>query len=290
MKYCEKFAALLDPYVDGELTEEEAVRVREHLESCPGCQSYVDGALAIRAAFPEAEETALPEGFAQGVMDALRELETAKAEKVRPGTRRYGQWKTVLLPLAACFALVLVLRTVSGGESGNASVTTADMALPSAMDTAVPAGDSGEYGSAAPRMAAAGDVPAEADSEEVPELRTAMAEPSPDASAPVAGGVAPQAEAVPQTGEGMDVIGTAGKLSGWKGRAIRLTAAQAGELLAELSYTAGEDGVRCYQLPSADFDALLAALAERDIMPSEEEVPKTEDAAEGYDLVYVTEE
>ena len=53
MKYCEEYAALLDLYVDGELSGEEAARVRAHLESCPSCQAYVDGALAIRAAFPE---------------------------------------------------------------------------------------------------------------------------------------------------------------------------------------------------------------------------------------------
>ena len=37
MKCCEEYAALLDPFVDGELTPEEMERVREHLEDCPGC-------------------------------------------------------------------------------------------------------------------------------------------------------------------------------------------------------------------------------------------------------------
>ena len=52
MKCCEEYAALLDPFVDGELTPEEMERVREHLEDCPGCRAYVDDALAIRAGFP----------------------------------------------------------------------------------------------------------------------------------------------------------------------------------------------------------------------------------------------
>lgn len=72
MKYCEEYAALLDPYVDGELSGEEAARVREHVAECSGCRTYVEGALAIRAAFPDVEETAVPEGFAEGVMAAVR--------------------------------------------------------------------------------------------------------------------------------------------------------------------------------------------------------------------------
>ena len=74
-------------------------------------------------------------------------------------------------------------------------------------------------------------------------------------------------------------------------RAIRLTAAQAGELLEELPYTAAEDGVRCYQLTWEEFDRLLDCLAERDIVPEEQEdAPEAEGLSEGYDLVYVTEE
>lgn len=83
--------------------------------------------------------------------------------------------------------------------------------------------------------------------------------------------------------------GAEGELPAWEGRAIRLTGAQAEELLADWPYTAGEDGVRCYQLPNADFDALLETLAERDIVPPAV-APEAEDTAEGYDLVYVTEE
>ena len=64
MKYCEEYAALLDLFVDGELAPEDMKRVGDHLTGCPGCQAYVDDALAIRACFPDAEETVVPEGFA----------------------------------------------------------------------------------------------------------------------------------------------------------------------------------------------------------------------------------
>lgn len=52
MKCCEEYGALLDLYVDGELEPQEALRVRDHLEQCPACQSYVDDAFAIRGGLP----------------------------------------------------------------------------------------------------------------------------------------------------------------------------------------------------------------------------------------------
>ena len=56
MKYCEEYAALLDLYVDGELSPEEMAAVQEHLDQCPDCRRYVDEILEIRAAFPDVEE------------------------------------------------------------------------------------------------------------------------------------------------------------------------------------------------------------------------------------------
>ena len=40
--------ALLDAFVDGELTSDEMIQVQAHLDECPACQAYVDDALAIR--------------------------------------------------------------------------------------------------------------------------------------------------------------------------------------------------------------------------------------------------
>lgn len=73
MKYCEEYAALLDLFVDGELSGPEMAQVGDHLAKCPGCRAYVDDALAIRAGFPDVEETAVPEGFAESVMERIRE-------------------------------------------------------------------------------------------------------------------------------------------------------------------------------------------------------------------------
>ena len=105
MEHCEKFAALLDPYIDGELSPEEAARVREHLAVCGRCREYVQAALAIRDAFPAVEDVEVPAGFTDEVMAAVR---MDKARRKRRRTR----WSRRLLPLAACCAIVVL--AVSG--------------------------------------------------------------------------------------------------------------------------------------------------------------------------------
>lgn len=85
MTYCKEFSALLDPYIDGELSPEETARVREHLHTCDGCRAYVQAALAIRDAFPEAEDTPVPDGFAAGVMAAIRRTPPPEAPETPVG-------------------------------------------------------------------------------------------------------------------------------------------------------------------------------------------------------------
>ena len=319
MKYCEEFAALLDSYVDGELSGEEAARMQAHLETCPGCRRYVDDALAIRAAFPEVEETEVPEGFAEGVMAAVREAEARRSG----GRRRVLYWRKVLLPLAACFVVVLVLRAVPG--RGGGATPAMDTAAPAAVTDAAASLDLAEaapseaeapqpavpYSLAAePAPESGAETPAETDGGEDPAVRIASAPPAVEADAGGNAADTDGAQAVPTSGEEAPAaLGIAPAAGGEEknstpaeavaprivdgrtqsGRVVRLTAEEAGDLLADLPYTE-EDGVRCYQLPHEDFDALLAALAERGIASPEEALPETEVLPEDCDLVYVTEE
>ncbi len=282
MKYCEEFAALLDPYVDGELSGEEAARVRAHLESCPGCQAYADGALAIRAAFPEIRETAVPAGFVQGVMAAVR------AEEARGRTRKNRRWKQILLPLAACFAVAVVLRTIPGVGNQGAFRTDSNPAPAEAANNTVPAGDSGagQYSPAgiAPQMA-------EALPENDVQLRIASGDSSSETTASAAAD-APSAlfSAFPEEDQDGTAAANGKRMPDYAARVIHLTADQAGELLSDRTGDVGEDGVRRYQLAREEFDTLLAALAERNIVPEEVAAPETENLPVGYDLVYVTEE
>lgn len=162
MKYCEEFEALLDLYVDGELEVADMIRVQEHLDACSACQAYVDELLAIRAAFPEIEDTIVPEGFADGVMSAI----AASAPKVK---KRSTPWKKVLIPIAACLAVVVMALPLSGlmnnarkeaaapsdAPAAAAGLYTADMAE-SAED--IPAEKVIEAPAAAPAMEEAADI------------------------------------------------------------------------------------------------------------------------------------
>lgn len=129
MKYCEEFSALLDLFVDGELSPVDMIRVQAHLDGCAACRAYVDDALAIRAAFPLAEDTAVPDGFAEGVMERV---------KASPRRRPARRWGKPLASLAACCAIVLLLAPLfSGGEKTQApamAAATADAPSERAMD------------------------------------------------------------------------------------------------------------------------------------------------------------
>lgn len=294
MKYCEAYAALLDPYVDGELSGEEAEGVRAHLEECPGCRAYVDGALAVRSAFPGVEETEVPEGFAQGVMAAVRELEGAK----KTGNAAAGRtrWGKILLPLAACFAIVLVIRY--GPLQGAVRSGGADNAAPSGDFNAADSGGAVLYKaapaesetSAANDAAAAPQMGPEAPEQPGGAADIEAAVPRIAADAPAASdGYAAYSGVQGESEEGA-AVPTAGNPI-FASRAVRLTSSQAGELLADLPALLNEGGVRCYQLTDGEFETLLEALAERDVVPEEaESAPELETLSEGYHLVYVTEE
>lgn len=120
MKICEQYALLLDSFVDGELTEQEAGTVREHLASCPACAAYVSDAFAIRTAFGDVEDTQVPAGFADGVMAVIR-------ANAAPRKKPHRALKTVA-SLAACAALVFAAVRVLPIESFSGSAPTTAMA------------------------------------------------------------------------------------------------------------------------------------------------------------------
>ena len=85
MTYCKEFSALLDPYIDGELSPEETARVREHLHTCDGCRAYVQVRERIEA--PEIVNERQP-GNTVAAKDALiTAIQPWGGEKqVLPGT------------------------------------------------------------------------------------------------------------------------------------------------------------------------------------------------------------
>lgn len=248
MNNCETFAALLDPFIDGELTVEEAYRVRAHLTQCPDCQDYVTAALAIRDAFPEAEETEVPADFTAGVMAAVA---------AHPRKKKTTPWRKALLPLAACFALVVLVRHAPigfGGGAAQAESAAMDMATAdTVMEEAAVEVCEDSYSYSA-------DVVNEpvffADGETLAE----------DAAEPEAAKAAARMEAH--------------FVTAW------LTAEEAAAFLTDAAPVLETETELHYTLTAAEYDALLTALAEAGVMPAEE-FPEDDGAAGDTALVIV---
>ena len=247
MKYCEDFAALLDPFVDGELTPDEMVRVQAHLDQCPACRAYVDDALAIRAAFPDAEDTELPDGFAESVMARIR-AEAASQAEAAPQKKTSRPWLKALASLAACCAIVLLAAPMFSHSSKTEAAPAEAPAA--AADTAASTERAMEF--ALTEEAPAGES-AEESREDLASSKLYAAAPSPSAAAD-SGATAYFTEADPAS---------------W----LTLTAEEAGSLLADFTPAEETETELRYELTSGELETLLAALSEAGIVPSGELQP-----------------
>lgn len=231
MKLCDQYAALLDLYVDGELGAAQMLRVQDHLDTCPACRQYVDDALAIRAAFPDAEETEVPEGFHDAVMAAVA-ADAAKAKKPRKKV-----WKS-LLPLAACFAVVLLVGR--GGAMGSRAESA-------------PAAVAADY--AAPRLetesaAPAGSAPTESAVEFTAQAPAAANEPAAKEGSSIQATSDAHAETASRKVDERAYFA----VLRWNGDAADLN------LPADCPPITLEDGTTGYELTRGDYEALLSEL------------------------------
>lgn len=270
MKYCKEYAALLDLFVDGELAAEDMKRIGDHLAECPGCRAYVDDALAIRAGFPDVEDTAVPEGFAQGVMERIRKSPAGNRTNMEPGRRAFRRWMGTAAALAACCALVILVRTGPAGSDEDAASPEGGSAVYSAR-IAAGAAESAETG-IAPQAAPACSAPEE-EFKEVPMegLQEEEVPPAARARGVEAYGEDQAAAAAPTA--------VAPESALHDTAALCLTAEEAGDLLD--GFTAvWENAVEWrYELNAEEYQALLEALGREDEMP---------ELAEGTFLVTVT--
>lgn len=261
MRYCEEFAALLDPYIDNELSPEETARVREHLRTCDGCRAYVQAALLMRDAFPEAEDAVVPEGFAEGVMAAIR---ADAAPRKRPRSR----WQRTLLPLAACFAVV-VLAVSTLPRSGDTAVrddetTQAESQLPESAS--VSAADSGAEDSAADAAQAEEDTAAT----NAPATDDGSAsETQPASSGVQEGAEVPSADtrttSLPETSSSEATESAAAPVpyAVQTLPCLTLTEQEAGTLLERFTPVSDEDGTLIYELTAAEYADLLEQLEQQ---------------------------
>lgn len=285
MTYCEEFAALLDPYIDGELSPAETARVREHLRTCDGCRAYVQAALAMREAFPEAEDTPVPDGFAAGVMAAIR-------ADAAPRKRRRPRWAKTLLPLAACCAIVVL--AVSGlprpSDTAVADNLESQAEIAAPAEAAAPDADSSEEDTAATAYAAQSGE----DTADVPDSTvTATDLPKTDAAAPHVQeqpslATDPKISIVPREGTSAEeaVPETAPATFAVQSPSLTLTAEEAGNLLDSYTPASESDGALVYELTAAEYTTLLQQLEQQGLVVAGAATAEEAEAA-GTVLVHV---
>ena len=271
MKTCEEFAALLDPFVDGELSAEDAARVQAHLNACRGCRAYVDSAMAIRAAFPDVEDTEVPDGFAEGVMASIR-------AGAAPQKRKKAPWGKVLASLAACCALVILVRGLPMFQP--APEETAE----SSLSTAASAGEAPQTPEA--YTALEGDPAVEPKAAlqadpGLPENSDLPAESAQDgAAAPDSENVvSPASDSAPEGGETWGFRSRGGSADDAPVFiSVQLTTAQAGDLLADYVPCSEASGMSLYELTVGEYEALSTALQEQQVEPVVlESIPENHD-------------
>lgn len=250
--------ALLDAFVDGELTAAEMAEVQAHLAECPGCQAYVDDALAIRADFPTAESTELPADFADHIMQAV-----AKTPQSRPKTQPWGK----LAAAAACLAVIVLVQYGAGLSSRNtsneAAAYTADCAAAeSTVERSADASSGDDADSCQPMdspddsgesdSVAAGS--GEPDSVAADSTQQANKRESTDGTASI--------QSAYQNGKSAVPVITGADLP-----TVRVSATEIGDLLDDRTPTEQKEdtGVVRYLLTRTEFDALAEELADRGV-------------------------
>lgn len=240
-------AALLDAFVDGELTAAEMAEVQAHLAECPGCQAYVDDALAIRADFPTAESTELPADFTDHIMQAV-----AKTPQSRPKTQPWGK----LAAAAACLAVIVLVQYGAGLSSRNtsneAAAYTADCAAAeSTVERSADASSGDDADSCQPMDSA--DDSGESDSVAADSVQQANKSESTDGTASI--------QSTYQNGKSAVPVITGADLP-----TVQVSATEIGDLLDDRTPTEQKDtGVVRYLLTRTEFDALAEELADQGV-------------------------
>lgn len=239
--------ALLDAFVDGELTAAEMAEVQAHLAECPGCQAYVDDALAIRADFPTAESTELPADFTDHIMQAV-----AKTPQSRPKTQPWGK----LAAAAACLAVIVLVQYGAGLSSRNtsneAAAYTADCAAAeSTVERSADASSGDDADSCQPMDSP--DDSGEPDSVAADSTQQANKSESTDGTASI--------QSAYQNGKSAVPVITGADLP-----TVRVSATEIGDLLDDRTPTEQKDtGVVRYLLTRTEFDVLAEELADRGV-------------------------
>lgn len=113
---CRKIEQMIYPYIDGELTHDEAETVRIHLSTCAGCGNKFQSWQHISSALHDLGETTVsaPPAFTVAVMQRIADGEKAAALPQK-NSWLSRKWKQTTVAVAVAVMLIVgTLTTYSG--------------------------------------------------------------------------------------------------------------------------------------------------------------------------------
>ena len=144
---CDRCTTLLSARLDGELTEQEAQELEEHLAACPQCRAVARQLEELQAGWDELEELQAPQGFAQDVLYALN-----RKTKILP---LFRSWQRAAMGTVAA---AVVLCTVLYSPTWREDVQPEQMSLLAGTEDTQPAYDEQAQLKVDTRLAPAGAV------------------------------------------------------------------------------------------------------------------------------------
>lgn len=117
MTECAYYSELMSQSLDGELTAELQRSLMKHLEICPDCRQLYQQLCEIHSAFSSWEDQEVPEGFAQSIMEQIRQLDAPSGEKNKIIPFRRRPLFKSLGSIAACAALCLGLWGITNTQT-----------------------------------------------------------------------------------------------------------------------------------------------------------------------------
>ena len=112
---CSRIRKMISPFVDDELSPDQAKEIISHIQGCPACKEVLEETKSIHQLFGPAERFAAPYGFAMRVMAQIE-----GNEKRAPFWGFFTLQPTFLRAIEVAFALVVIFI---GMVSGNLLVT-----------------------------------------------------------------------------------------------------------------------------------------------------------------------
>jgi len=107
---CSKICALLESFLDGDLSVEEDASVAAHLQTCPGCRAEFESERLLRNSFTSLPELSCPETTTRLIEKATLSRQTTRVPSYlwQRGIRQLG-WRPTAAGVAALAAIFLLL-------------------------------------------------------------------------------------------------------------------------------------------------------------------------------------